>query len=231
MKNKTLLAISAFITVFILTLGIGVVTTVTAKNNAANALPTVDATAFIQREKDYQQLINEANLRIEAANQQIATLSTNLSADSSEEANVVYLFSAEQALVISQQLTNATPQGEPTLVNFGGSPAYEISFINGKVYIDANTGAVLYNGLVKPLNNISSDQALVIASAYLPTSMPVSIHFDDFNGATVYEIEFADGQKVYVDMSGKVVAVRMASSSSSGSSETEDSHESENEHD
>jgi hypothetical protein len=34
----------------------------------------------------------------------------------------------------------------PELVNFQGSVAYEVTLAGGMVYIDANTGAVLYNG-------------------------------------------------------------------------------------
>jgi hypothetical protein len=34
----------------------------------------------------------------------------------------------------------------PELVRFEGKVAYEIGFTRGVVYVDANTGAVLYNG-------------------------------------------------------------------------------------
>ncbi len=40
----------------------------------------------------------------------------------------------------------ATLAGEPDLVSFQGVPAYEVSFDRGLVYVNADTGQVLYNG-------------------------------------------------------------------------------------
>lgn len=236
MKNKLSLAVSIFVTVFVITVGIGVITKVSADNTSkANSSPTVDATAFAQREQQYQQIIAQANQQIELANQQIATLANEITPNSVQEPTSVatspYLFSAEQASAIAQQIAGVAPKALPELVSFSGTPAYEVVYGNGKVYVDANTGSILFNGLQKTVTKITSEQALYIAVNYLKTSQPVAMGTSTYNGANVYVVLFADGQSVYVDMTGKVVAVQMAApaqpSNNTSSSSSSSEHESE----
>jgi hypothetical protein len=211
MKNKLSLAISIFVTVFVVTVGIGVITKVSAVNNPqVNSSPTVDATAFAQREQAYQQIIAKANQQIELANQQIATLANQITPQTAVQATASYAVTAEQASATAQQAAGAAPAALPSLVDFSGTPAYEVIYNSGKIYIDANTGAILFNGLPKPVTNITSEQALYIAVNYLKTSQPVAMGSSTFNGANVFVVLFADGQSVYVDLTGKVVAVQMA---------------------
>jgi hypothetical protein len=229
MKNKIALAISIFVSVFIITIGIGVITKVSADNNPQVDLSqTVDATAIAQREQEYQEIIAQANQQIELANQQIATLANEITSQSSVEstfeATSTYLFSPEQASAIAQQIAGVPPKNMPELVSFSGIPAYEVIYGNGKVYVDANTGAVLFNGLQKAMTNITSEQALYIAVNYLKTSQPVSMNTSTFNGTQVYVVLFADGQSVYVDLTGKVVAVQMASPAQAQSNSEDDDH-------
>jgi hypothetical protein len=233
MKNKLSLVVSIFVTVFVITVGIGVITKVSANNNPpTNSSPTVDATAFAQREQAYQQIIAQANQQIELANQQIATLANEITPNSVPEptlaATSAYLFSAEQASAIAQQIAGVAPKTTPELVSFSGTPAYEVVYGNGKVYVDANSGAVLFNGLQKKVANITSEQALYIAVNYLPTSQPVAMGTSTYNGAKVYVVLFADGQSVYVDLTGKVVAVQMAAPAQPSNNSTT-THESESE--
>jgi hypothetical protein len=55
--------------------------------------------------------------------------------------------SAEAARNIALNAANlATMIRQPELVRFEGSVAYEVGFTRGVVYVDANSGAVLYNG-------------------------------------------------------------------------------------
>ena len=226
MKNKSFLAISAFITVFVITVGIGVITKVSANNVTVSSSPTVDAAAYALREQAYQEIINQANQQIELANQQIATLA-GVAITPSEPISVAYPYSAEQAAAIGQQIAGIAPTATPELVSYNGTAAYEVVFDNGKIYVDANTGSVLYNGLQVQVVNISTQQALYIAMNYLPNSQPVSMYYSTFNGASVYVIDFSDGQSVYVDLVGNVIAVQMASpSQSSGNSENNDQNES-----
>lgn len=230
MKNKTILAVSVFVTVFVLTVGIGVITNVSAKNNLANANPTLDATAVAQRELAYQQIIEQANLQIEEANQQIATLA-NQTLQAPTVLPSEFLFSADQASALAQQIAGVAPKETPILISFSGTPAYEVVYGNGNVYVDANSGAILFNGLQKVSANITSEQALYIATEYLGSSQPVDIKLSTFNGAQVYVVLFSDGQSVYVNMAGQVVAVQMASPSSSYGSSNDDSDDDEHEDD
>ena len=63
-------------------------------------------------------------------------------------------YSANQAANIAQNLApRARLQGTPELVRYGGRVAYEAVFDQGKIYIDANTGAVLSNGIVTEQQN------------------------------------------------------------------------------
>lgn len=211
MKNKPLLIVSAFITVFILTIGIGIVTKVSANNRQAAVSQTMDAaTAFSEREQAYQQLIEQANQQLSLANQQIATLTNFGQIDSTAQPVPVYPISTDQAASIAGQLAGANPEKPPELVSYNGTPAYEVQFANGKVYVDATNGSVLYNGLQVQVVNVTPEQALIIAMNYLPTAQPVDIYYGRYNGNQVYVVVFNDGQSVYVDMNGRVVAVQMA---------------------
>jgi hypothetical protein len=214
MKNKSLIAISVFITVLVLTVGVGVITKVSASNGQTNVSPTLDAAAYIQREQAYQQIISQANQQIAQANQQIASLASQIGSVSTVQATPVYAVTADQASSIAQQLAGSAPNAVPQLVSYSGTPAYEVVYNNGKIYVDANSGSVLYNGLQTQVTNVSSKQALYIAMNYLPTSQPVAMNYSTFNGARVYVVAFADGQSVYVNMAGNIVAVQMAQQSS-----------------
>jgi hypothetical protein len=230
MKNKPILAISAFVTVLIITVGVGVITKVYAKSSLDNTSPTLDATAFAQREQAYQQIINEANQEIEQANQQIATLSGQTFQSPIIQPTSEFLFNSEHAVQIAEQITGIAPSVLPELVIFSGDPAYEVVYANGNIYIDANTGSVLYNGLqVQQTQLITSDQALYIAASYLPGSQPITLSTSTFNGANVYIVGFSDGQSVYIDMSGTIVAVQMAAPAqpSAVNSDSDDDHDDE----
>lgn len=131
--------------------------------------------ASAAREAQYQALIEEANRRIEAANRQLAQMEQQLAAAQAAPAETGNLtaaaqaqtapaapasnsapgvaISAQRALEIAQASTpGAVAQRLPELVNFQGAIAYEVAFNTGMVYVDANTGAVLYNGaLTQPV--------------------------------------------------------------------------------
>jgi uncharacterized membrane protein YkoI len=228
MKNKLSLMISVFVTVFILTVGIGVITKVSANNSSqTNSSPTVDAAAFAQREQAYQKIIADANQQIQLANQQITTLANQITPQTPVQSSQTYAVTPDQASSIAQQTTGSAPLSAPSLVDFSGTPAYEVVYTAGNIYIDATTGAILFNGLPKPATYITSEQALNVATNYLTTSQPVAMGTSSFNGERVYVVLFADGQTVFVDRTGKVVAVQMAAPSQpSNNSDTNNESES-----
>ncbi len=129
--------------------------------------------ALSAREAQYQALIQEANRRIEEANRRLAQMEQQLAeaqaappaavnimaeaqpqapAAPSESAAPGVAISAQRALEIAQaSAPGAVAQRLPELVNFQGAIAYEVAFNTGMVYVDANSGAVLYNGaLIQP---------------------------------------------------------------------------------
>lgn len=231
MKNKSLI-VSIFVTVFLVVVAGGIATSVLANNqpgnsakiNAADAVKTYQA-----REAEYQALLAKANSQLELANQQLtqlanSTYNNDSSSQSTSDLNSSYPVTKEMAMSIAFQTAGDYPLSEPELVDYNGTVAYEVKFQNGNIYVDATTGQILFNGISAPAaQTITADQAAQIAVAYLGNSAITDIEVGSYNGSRVYEIKFANGQEVYVSLSGKIVAVQMPPSTSSTSShETED---------
>jgi uncharacterized membrane protein YkoI len=98
-----------------------------------------DIKVLLDREIAYQQLIKQANDRLQ---------SIYSGAQSDLGSPAVALNPVDAATIA----LNASP-GEimtelPNLVNFQGKAAYEITLANGIVYVDANTGEILYNSII-----------------------------------------------------------------------------------
>ena len=182
MTQKTALILSAVLTAFVLVLGGGLVARVSQSAAAPIAAPTATPTAepttapavsapaadvtaqlqqiMQQREAQYRQLIDQANQRLAAMNQQLAAAQAASAAPArpqaapaaaaaaaAQPAQPAITLSAEAARNIAINAANfATLIREPELVRFEGTVAYEVGFTRGVVYVDANSGAVLYNG-------------------------------------------------------------------------------------
>ncbi len=146
MKNKTTILVSVFIAAVLITIGIGVVTNVNALNGSVPPSPTIAPVAANLREQAYQQLISDANAKIELANQQIEAL-LSVTPESNDQGDSPYLFSAEQAAALAMNIAGVLPGQLPELVIFNNVPAFEVIYGNGNVYIDADSGKILYNGL------------------------------------------------------------------------------------
>ena len=226
MKNKLITITIVFMSAFLIIIGTGVVTNVRAKNSAVAPTATQDLTTFLAREQQYQQLINEANQKINQANQQITTLVNNTP---QPEATVVseYLFTADQASALAANLAGELPEKAPELVNFDGVIAYEVQYSNGKIYIDANTGKIVYNGLQASNPYITTDQAEAIALNYLGSGTITQVTMGVYENVNVYIVQFSNGQSVYVDLYGRVVAVQMASKTNNNPPEEEEEEEEE----
>jgi uncharacterized membrane protein YkoI len=128
--------------------------------------------------------------------------------------------SLDQAKQIAlDTVPDATLTKEPELVNFQSTVAYEVALDKGNVYIDANSGQVLYNGATPPpppppppapAELITQEQAIQIASAYLGGGTVVKAERENERGIDVYEIEFADGSEIYVDaVTGQVAYAQL----------------------
>lgn len=174
MTQKTALVLSAILTAFVLVVGGGIIARMSQPEVASaaapvaaptNALPNTDVAAQVQellqqRETQYRQLLDQANQRLEAMNQQLAaaqktqavpalarSAQTTTTARAVPPAQPALALSAETARNIAIAASNyATLIREPELVRFEGKVAYEVGLTRGVIYIDANTGAVLFNG-------------------------------------------------------------------------------------
>ncbi len=228
MKNKTIILTSVFIAAVLITIGIGVVTNVNALNSAVTPSPTLAPVATNLREQEYQQLISDANAKIELANQQIEAL-LNVTPESDDEEDAPYLFTAEQAAALAMNIAGVLPNQLPELVIFNNVTAFEVTYGNGKIYIDADSGKILYNGLQAQAAQINADQAVNIATSYMGRSDVVSIDVTSLDGKTVYVVGFSDGTLVYVDTTGQIVAIQLPSSGgySDDSEDSEEEHEEE----
>jgi uncharacterized membrane protein YkoI len=142
-------------------------------NDAASSLAA-------DREAQYRELIQQANQRIQEANQRLIEMeqrlasapagaaATDASASSAGATSATaqqplagaaanssvpnVAVSLQRALEIALAAAPGTvAQRVPELVNFQGSVAYEVALNAGLVYVDANSGAVLYNGALAPV--------------------------------------------------------------------------------
>ncbi|GIW91462.1 MAG: hypothetical protein KatS3mg109_1894 [Pirellulaceae bacterium] len=101
----------------------------------------------------------------------------------------------------------------PELVSLQGTPAYEVVFDRGAIYIDAQTGAILANTIVEvaqAANPIGEDQAIAAAVSYLGGGTVAKVKREYEHGVDVYEVKFTDGSEVYVDAyNGQVVYAKV----------------------
>jgi Peptidase propeptide and YPEB domain len=173
--QKTALILSVVLTAFLLVVGGGVIARVSQPEAVPVAAPTaapvvpapsIDVTAQVQelvqqREVQYRQLIDQANQRLTAMNQQLVAVSSVTQAAPAapaaraaapapapaQPAAPQITLSPDSARDIAVQAANfATMIRTPELVRFEGKVAYEVGFTRGVVYIDATSGAVLLNG-------------------------------------------------------------------------------------
>ncbi len=218
MKMKWAVPLSVFITVIILSVIGGIV----FSKNRGTAAPAIATAAAMDptREAQYQALIAQANETIAQANQKIAELSAN------QAAPVVtptpYPVSADQASAIASRASGEIALAIPELVNYSGNVSYSVTFPDGVVYVDANSGKVLYNG-VQVTQIISKDQAAQIAINYTGDSRVVDVMSGYYNNAPAYQVTFSNGEKVYIDLKGTILAVQLpVYSPGSGNNDHED---------
>jgi len=244
MKQHTLLGIAAALTAFVLVV-IGalvgqvsqtgapvatdtVIVPTEAPVSAPVALdPTVEA-LIREREAAYQQALAEANRQLAAANQRLEEANRQIAQQTNQQQSApaaqnpapvqpTYPISIEQAQAIASSLANGATLTKPAeLVRYQGTPAYEVIFDRGAVYVDAQSGAVIASTLTQPQPQpmaqagITSDQAAQIALAYRGGGQIKEVKFERERGIDVYEVKFTDGAEVYVAASdGAVVYARL----------------------
>lgn len=218
MNQRTALLIAAALTAFVLVVVAGLATrltqptalaptSTTATLDVAPALdPAVEALVR-EREAAYQQALAEANTRLEAANAQIAIANGQVA--TAQQAAPTYALTPDQA----QASALAAAPGSrvtalPVLVSYEGTPAYEVRLDRGLIYLDAQSGAVLYTNAAPAAQSgaVSQEQAIQAAIAYHNGGEVLKVHLDDEDGAQVYEVKFSDGSTIYINAAnGQVV--------------------------
>ncbi len=177
MSQRTALLAATALTVFVMILMVGVVWQVFQKSNVntlglqlaapaqtseiagepqAVSGPTQEQIA--QREAAFQQLIQQANQKLAQSYQQQQDLSKQLQAEKQKQAPpkvasasqpIKYKVSAEQATSIALAAEKGAVLTKPAeLVSYLGAAAYEVTLDRGVVYVDANSGEVLYDSAV-----------------------------------------------------------------------------------
>jgi hypothetical protein len=138
----TSVALTAFVLVFIgAAIGIG--------RLAQDAVtPTLDPQLLAQlqaREATYQAMIAQANAQLQATDPQPTPTTAPTP---TQEPAVVYPISPDMAAYLALSVTapGSYLVSNPALVDFQGTVAYEIALNTGRVYVDANNGAILFNG-------------------------------------------------------------------------------------
>jgi len=246
MKPSRVLLASIFITAVILAM-IGGISSLAMANAKTAASEDTTVEVFQQREAEYQQLIEQANQQLAEANQKLQAVQVqNTPAQQNSPTATSLPVSAEQAEQAARQFADPLQAflKNAGLVSFEGRAAYELVFQNGSIFIDAQTGDMLFNGTIP--QEIDANKAVQIASDYLKNKDVLQADQISFRGAPLFRVIFKNGMMVYMDLTGqitymlksspKVIVQEVSSGGGGGAGYFESDHEEhedehENEHD
>jgi len=228
MTTKKALLISAVSVALILLISFGITSVLAINRNSAQIDAEV-ASRIAVRETKYRQLIEEANLRIQTLNAQVQGVTPATQSQSMLTADGV-LSIAYQAAGDDQVLS-----GVPQLVSYQGTPAFEIPFVNGMMYIDAVSGEILSNNVRSQINE---QQAIQISADYLGVTNTSNFVVKrlSIDGTDVFKV-YVNNYVLVVDKYGTITTFQViktapsSSGSSSSSGEEEDDHEEEKDDD
>jgi len=226
MTTKKSILISAVSAALILLISFGVTSALAINKNNAQIDIEV-ASKIAERETKYRLLIEEANARIQTLNAQVQGVTPASQTQS--------VLTTESVLSIAYQTAgnDQVLSGVPQLVSFQGTSAYEIPFVNGMMYIDAISGAVLSNN-VRP--QINEQQAIQISADYLGVTNTSNFVVNrlSIDGTDVFKV-YVNNYVLVVDKYGtittfQVIKTAPSGSGSSGSSKDDDHEENDDDH-
>jgi uncharacterized membrane protein YkoI len=158
MSQRIALFLSVALTAFVLVF-IGAAISIRQWGQAAAASPTLDPQLMAQlqaREATYQAMIDQANAQMQATDPAAAATSTL----APEPTAIQYPVSPDMAIYLAQSVSpNSYLILTPELVSFQGTVAYEVTLNTGRIYIDANSGQILYNGAAVLSNAAGSNSS------------------------------------------------------------------------
>jgi hypothetical protein len=216
MKPTKVFLISAFITALILVV-IGGVTSIAMANKTAPqepAPPVETVQTFQQREADYNKLIEQANQQLAESNAKLQAIQSQVNQAQANQGDVpasantnVMTVSAEKAEQIACKAADPKSllEKKPELVSFENKASYEVVFQNGSIYVDAQTGDVLFNGTIP--HQINAEQASQIASDYLKNKDILLVDQITFRNAPLFRVIFNNGMIVYLDTTGQITYI------------------------
>jgi uncharacterized membrane protein YkoI len=210
MKSNLTMLVSAFLTASILTVIGGIVT---LSGNQQNTLANASTQASLQQATtaaNYQNLLDQANQTINQANTEILSLQSQLQQTPGTSNSTPYPVLPDQASAIASNVAGEVVTATPKLVNYNGKAAYEVIFTNGNVYVDANNGDVLFNG-ISVSQAITPNQAAQIAINYTGNTSVAGIVSGLYNNKLAYQVTFSNGEIAYVDVNGTVLAIQIPS--------------------
>jgi hypothetical protein len=226
MKISKVMLASLFLTAAILAVLSGVVTNVLAERNASTAASAnagitpnaADVQQYQEREAQYQQVIQQANQQLEQANAELKLLQEQVNALQKQPSPVqnvaadtaVAAISSEKAGQIAEEVAGLGQalKKTPELVSFEGKAAYEAVFDKGSIYVDAQSGDVLFNGTIP--QEITASKAAQVAAEYLKNTDVLQVDKITFRNAPLYRVIFKDGTMVYMDIAGQITYIQKA---------------------
>lgn len=164
-----------------------------------------DVAVYQEREAAYRQTIEQANQQLLALQDRLAQLEGQSAAASSPA--LAAAVTPEQALQAAREAAGPgmSESRAPELVSFEDKAAYEVPFEAGTIYIDAQTGEVLFNGTLP--QEITADQAAQIASDYLNIQGILKVDQINFRGAPLWRVIFKNSTMAYLDLTGQITYV------------------------
>ncbi len=206
--RKLPLILSLVITAIVLgTIG----TVVKAANTAKTSQQVAELEqTILDQQQAYEQMVTEANSRIDQANTIITSAQT--------ASNIDALLSSPETLVTEDAISlalNATDKsldqisGHSELVVYNGKQSFEVKFVDGTiVYIDAVNGEILYNSLTGGASPVIDEkQALFEAVNYMQGGLVVSVNRTLLDTTPVFLVSFASGDQVYISLGGEVLSL------------------------
>lgn len=172
---------------------------------AAIVDPAQDVAVYQEREAAYRQTIEQANQQLLALQDRVAQLEGQPAGASSPA--LAAAVTPEQALQAAREAAGPgmSESRAPELVSFEDKAAYEVPFEAGSIYIDAQTGEVLFNGTLP--QEITADQAAQIASDYLSIQGILQVDQINFRGTPLWRVIFKNSTIAYLDLTGQITYV------------------------
>jgi len=212
MKQRFVFFASIAISAFILVVGAGVATSLAYGQGSGNDVSPQLQQQIVEREAAYNDLINQANQRIQALTDQLNALKVGETTMVSNPA--ITAAKASEIALRTAGLEGQSILKNPELVSYEGKAAFEVKLKDGVIYIDSTNGNVLFNGVPQRINE---KQAAEIVGKFLGGMNPKYsiVKKVKINDTEVYKVVF-NVYTVYIDQFGKVLKAQKYEYTSTG---------------